>query len=162
FAFGTAFGGLGTREVVEAGWLPKSAGPGGGYRLGAWYDNVGGNGLYLNTQGAPLATAGGTPLQRHHQSGFFTSAHRRPLSYHGSETRGVSLFFNFVQADDRIAPIQQIAEAGAFWTGPMSWRPQDEVGIAVGRVHVNSLIADGANLYNSEVALPSGLPVRPV
>ena len=162
FAFGTPFGGLGTREVVEAGWLPKSAGPGGGYRLGAWYDNVGGSDLYLNTHGAPLATAGGTPLQRHHQNGFYAMAQQRLWSYNGSETRGVSLFFNFVQADDRIARIQQIAEAGVFWTGPISRRPQDELGIAVGRVHVNSLIADGANLYNSEVALPSGLPPLPV
>ena len=162
FAFGTPFGGLGTREVLEVGWLPPSAGGDGGYRLGAWYDNVGGDDLYLNTDSEPLATAGGTPLPRHHQSGFYAMAQHRVWSYHGSETRGISVFFNFVQADDRIAKIQQIAEVGLFWTGVTSWRPQDDLGFATGRVHVNSLIADGVHLYNSEVALPAGLPVKPV
>src|SRR5215471_3016513 len=162
FAFGTPFGGLGTREVLEVGWLPPSAGGDGGYRLGAWYDNVGGDDLYLNTDSEPLATAGGTPLPRHHQSGFYAMAQHRVWSYPGSEVRGISVFFNFVQADHRIAKIQPIAEVGLFWTGVTSWRPQDDLGFATGRVHVNSLIADGANLYNSEVALPSGLPVKPV
>ena len=85
------------------GWLPKSAGADGGYRLGAWYDNVGGNDLYLNTDGAPLATEGGTPLQRHHQSGYYAMAQQRVWSSHGSDTRGLSFFANFVQADRRIA-----------------------------------------------------------
>ena len=89
-------------------------------------------------------------------------AQHRVWSYHGSETRGISVFFNFVQADQRIAKIQQIAEVGFFWTGVTSWRPQDDLGFATGRVHVNSLLADGANLYNSEVALPSGLPAKAV
>ena len=162
FAFGTPFGGPGTREVLEIGWLPPSAGAEGGYRIGAWYDNVGGNDLFLNTDGEPLATQGGTPMPRHHQNGFYAMAQQRVWSYHGSAMRGISLFFNFVQADHRIAEIQQIAEVGLFWTGVTSWRPQDDLGIAIGRAHVNSLLADGAALYNSEVAVPSGLPGRPV
>ena len=81
--FGTPFGGIGKRVVAEAGWLPKSAGPDGGYRLGAWYDDVGGNDLYLNTAGQPLVTNGGSPLQRHHESGFYAMAqHWRPLLRH--------------------------------------------------------------------------------
>jgi carbohydrate-selective porin OprB len=48
--------------VAEAGWLPKSAGPDGGYRFGAWYDDVGGDDLYLNTAGQPLVMSGGTLL----------------------------------------------------------------------------------------------------
>jgi porin len=115
FAFGTPFGGPGTREVLELGWLPPSAGADGGYRIGMWYDNVGGNDLYLNTDGEPLATAGGTPMPRHHQEGFYAMAQQRVWSYHGSNTRGISVFFNFVQADHRIAEIQQIAEVGMFW-----------------------------------------------
>jgi porin len=162
FAFGTPFGGTGTREVVELGWLPPSAGADGGYRIGAWYDNVGGNDLYLNTGGEPLATNRGTPLPRHHQSGFYAMAQHRVWAYPESGTRGISLFANFVQTDRRISKIEQIAEAGLFWTGPTSWRPQDDLGIATARVHVNGLIAEGVRLYNSEVALPSGLPLQPV
>ena len=161
FAFGSPFGGPGTREVLEVGWLPKNAGVDGGYRLGAWYDNVGGNDLFLNTEGEPLATAGGTPLQRHHQSGFYAMAQQQVWTHPGSEKRRISLFANFVQADRRIAEIEQIAEVGFFWTGPTSWRPQDDFSGAAARVHVNSLIAEGATLYNSQLPLPPG-PPKPV
>ena len=44
----------------------------------------------------------------------------------------------------------------------MSWRPQDDLGVGTARLHLNRLIADGTELYNSEVALPGGLPVQPV
>jgi porin len=161
FAFGTPFGGPGTREVLEVGWLPKSAGVDGGYRIGAWYDNVGGEDLLLNTDGQPLATAGGTPFKQPHQSGFYAMAQQQVWTHEGSEKRRISLFANFVQADRRIAEIEQIAEAGFFWTGPTSWRPQDDFSGAVARVHVNSLIAEGAALYNSQVPPPPG-PPKPV
>jgi len=183
FAFETPFGGQGTREVAEVGWLPASAGSNGGYRLGAWYDNVGGDDLYLNTAGQPLATSGGTPLQRHHQSGFYAMAQQhiwtpaegtlasspsasslpaprpRPRI---AETRGVSVFMNFMQADPRITAKQQIVEVGLFWTGPFAARPRDDLGVAIGRTHVNKLIAQGQALYNTDVALPSGLAPGPI
>jgi porin len=181
FAFGTPFGGQGTREVAEVGWLPASAGSNGGYRLGAWYDNVGGDDLYLNTAGQPLATNGGTPLQRHHQSGFYAMVQQqlwtpaediqvpavssapaprpRPRT---AERRGLSVFMNFMQADPRITAKQQIVSVGLFWTGPFASRPQDDLGVAIGRTHVNNLVAQGEALYNAEVALPSGLPLQPI
>jgi porin len=161
FAFGTPFGGPGKRSVVEVGWLPEAAGADGGYRLGAWYDDVGGNDLYLNTAGQPLATAGGTPLPRYHQSGFYAMAQHRVWAKDGSDTRGISLFANFVQGDRRITRIEQIAEVGFFWTGVTDWRPQDDLGLAIGRVHVNGLIAQGATLYDSRIALPAGLASQP-
>jgi porin len=162
FAFGTPFGGIGKRVVAEAGWLPKSAGPDGGYRLGAWYDDVGGNDLYLNTAGQPLVTNGGSPLQRHHESGFYAMAQQQVWTQKGSDTRGLSVFMNFVQTDHDITKIGQIAEVGLFWTGPLSARPQDDLGIAVGRVRVNTRVADGEVLYNAQVAPLLDLPPQPV
>jgi porin len=162
FAFGTPFGGLGKRIVAEAGWLPNSAGPDGGYRLGAWYDDVGGNDLYLDTNGQPLVTSGGTPLQRHHESGFYAMAQQRVWAQNGSNTRGPALFANFVQTDHDITKIGQIAEIGLFWTGPLPARAQDDLGVAVGRVRVNSKVTDGEVLYNAQVAPLLGLPPEPV
>jgi porin len=162
FAFGRPFGGRGTRVVAEAGWLPSAAGPDGGYRIGAWYDDVGGDDLFLNTSGQPLVTRGGTPLQRHHQSGFYAMAQQRVWAQAGSDTRGLSLFVNFVQSDRNITAKDQIVEIGAFWTGPFSFRPQDDLGVAIGRVHVNRRIAAGEILYNAETAPLFGLSREPV
>jgi len=162
FAFGAPFGGLGKRVVTEAGWLPKSAGPDGGYRLGAWYDDVGGNDLFLNTIGQPLVTSSGTPLQHHHESGFYAMAQQRVWVQKDSDTRGLSLFVNFVQTDHDITKIGQIAEVGLFWTGPLPARPQDDLGVAVGRVRVNSKVTDGEVLYNAQVAPLLDVPPEPV
>jgi porin len=162
FAFGKPFGGPGTREVVEIGWLPKSAGPEGGYRLGAWYDDFGGDDVYFNTNGKPLVTRGGVPLRRHNQHGFYAMAQQRIWAQGGSDTRGISVFANFVQTDRHIATIGQIAEIGLFWTGPLNVRPQDDLGLAVGRVHVNSFIARGDVLYNSELVPSTALAPRPI
>ena len=162
FAFGTPFGGIGKRVVGEAGWLPRSAGPDGGYRVGTWYDDVGGNDLYFNTAGQPLVTSGGVPLQRHHESGFYAMAQQQVWSQHGSDTRGISLFANFVQTDRNITKIGQIAEIGLFWTGPLRARPEDDLGVAFGRVHVNRRIADAEVLYDAQVAPNSSLAPVPV
>src|SRR5258708_36264685 len=162
FAFGTPFVGLGKRVVAEAGWLPQSAGPDGGYRPGAWYVDVGGNDLYLNAAGQPLATSGGTPLQRHHEAGFYSMAQQHFWTQKGSDTHGWSVFMNFVQTDHDITKIGQIAELGLFWTGPLPARPQDDLGIALGRVQVNHRLRDGEVLYNAQVAPRLNLPAQPV
>jgi porin len=162
FAFGRPFGGSGTREVFETGWLPASAGPQGGYRVGVWYDDVGGDDVFVNQSGRPLATSGGQPLHRSSQSGFYVMAQQRVWPADRSSSRGVSVFANFVQADRRITAKQQIAEVGMFWSGPFAGRPRDELGAAIGRVQVNRRLADGEALYNSGIAAVSGLAPLPV
>jgi porin len=162
FAFGKPFAGSGKRIVAEAGWLPPSAGIGGSYRVGAWRDDVGGPDLYFNDTGTPLATNGGVPLQRHHQSGFYAMAQQRVWEPSIATGQGLSLFINLVQTDRNINAIQQIAEIGLFWTGPLFSRTQDDLGAAIGRVHVNSRIAQSETLYNTDVAEPLNAPLRAV
>jgi len=162
FAFGTPFGGIGKRVATEVGWLPRSAGPEGGYRLGAWCDDVGGNDLYFDTAGQPLVTSGGTPLRHHHESGYYAMAQQQVWTQSGAATRGVSVFVNFLETDHDITKIVQIAEIGLFWTGPLIVRPQDDLGIAFGRTRINSRVTDSEVLYNTQVAPTLGLPPEPV
>jgi porin len=161
-AFGTPFSGPGKRFLTELGWLPKTAGLPGSYRVGAWYDDVGGSDLFFNGAGQPLVTNGGTPLQRSHQAGFYAMAQQQVWANNGSAARGVSLFMNFVQGDRDIALKSQIAEIGLFWTGPLAARPQDDLGFAIGRVQVSNRVTDGELLYNAEAVPGSGLAPMPV
>jgi porin len=89
-------------------------------------------------------------------------AQQRVWAPDGSDTRGLSLFANFVQADRNITAKDQMAEIGLFWTGPFSFRPQDDLSVAIGRIHVNSRIAEGEVLYNAELAPLYGLSPKPV
>jgi carbohydrate-selective porin OprB len=41
-------------------------------------------------------------------------------------------------------------------------RPQDNLGVAIGRVHVSSLIAERATLYNSQLPMPASPTAKPV
>jgi len=54
------------------------------------------------------------------------------------------------------------AEIGLFWTGPLRARPEDDLGVAFGRVHVNRRIADAEVLYDAQVAPNSSLAPVPV
>jgi porin len=67
----------------------------------------------------------------------------------GDSKRGLSLFANFVLADRNTATIDQLITLGLFYTGPFDVRPQDDLGFAVGRTHVNSNVAQGQELQNS-------------
>ena len=162
FVLGEPFGGPGQRFNAEFGWLPAGGGEGNGFRLGAWYDNVGGNDLYWNNAGQPLATHGGTPLQHHQQSGFYAMAQQRIWSSGLSDSRGISVFMNFLQADRQISVKDEVAEIGLFWTGPLNARPQDELGAAFGRVHVSSRVSAGERLYDAQVAAPNDQLLQPV
>jgi porin len=59
------------------------------------------------------------------------------------------LFANFVQADRQTATIDQLITIGLFYTGPFDARPQDDLGFAVGRTHVNNNVAEGQKLQNA-------------
>ena len=69
---------------------------------------------------------------------------------------------NFLQADRQVSVKDEIAEIGLFWTGPLNVRPQDELGVAFGRVHVSSRASAGERLYDAQVAVPNDLPLQPV
>src|SRR5260370_41250444 len=64
-------------------------------------------------------------------------------------SRGLSVFANFVQADRNTATIDQLITLGLFYSGPFDARPQDDLGFAVGRTHVNNRVADGEALENA-------------
>lgn len=162
FAFGTPFGGPGKRVVGEAGWQPEVAGVDGGYRIGVFYDDVGGPNLYFNTQGQPLTTQGGVPQQQQQQSGYYAMVRQSIWAPANSASGGLSFFANFLQVDPNIDLKDQIVELGFFWLGPWSRRPHDEIGIALGRTRVSDQLTAGQELYNEQIAYPQGLAPRPI
>ena len=161
FAFGSPFGGSGKRVVGEAGWLPRFAGADGGYRIGVFYDDVGGPELYFNSQGQPLSTNGGAARLQHHQSGYYAMV-RQSLWAPANSSGALSFFANFLQVDPGIDPKDQIVELGLFWMGPWSGRPHDEVGIAIGRTRVSDRVTTGEEIYDQQIAYPQGLVPRPI
>jgi porin len=125
---------------VELVWAPK--GPlNGTWRLGGWYDNAstidGGLPGIIST----IPGVGGVPDQnlgdQRGRFGVYESIVQR-LTVDGPGAVGWYTFLNTTVADHRTS-YQDYQIAGGFrHTGTFTWRPQDEVGFAVGTTHVNS------------------------
>ena len=125
---------------VELVWAPK--GPlTGTWRVGGWYDSAstidGGLPGIITT----IPGVGGVPDQnlgdKRGRYGVYESIVQR-LTVDGPGAVGWYTFFNTSVADHRTA-YQDYQIAGGFrHTGTFAWRPQDEVGFAVGTTHVNS------------------------
>jgi porin len=138
---------------VEVGWTPRQgfAGLPGAYRIGAWYDSANQPDVFLAANHTPLAqNPGMQPLSRNSESGGYLMLQQQVTGE--ANARGLSLFANFVQADRDTAAIDQLITLGLFYTGPFDARPQDDVGFAVGRTHVNRRVADGQELQGQRAA----------
>ncbi len=134
-------GTIGSLIPVEIGWTPKlgSAGLPGMYRIGAWYDSA---------NQPDVLTAGTSATTQSNESGAYLMLQQQVTGVQGG-ARGLSLFANFVQADRDTATIDQLITLGLFYTGPFDARPQDDLGFAVGRTHVNSRVADAQSAQNA-------------
>ena len=143
-------GATGVLAPFEVGWLPTfGGGLEGSYKFGAWYNSSKVPDAVENTNGQPLALERGVPLMRHGEYGAYLNFLQRltdPLI--GDSTRGVRVFLNGVYADRRTSTLDSQIAAGALYGGPCAGRPHDEVGLAIGRTHVNSRVADVETLQN--------------
>jgi porin len=69
-------------------------------------------------------------------------------------SEGLALFFNFIQADRATATLDNQFAAGLLYAAPFDSRPNDSVGVAVGRTEFNSRAAQALALANPGAAVP--------
>jgi porin len=139
---------------VELVWAPS--GPlNGTWRLGGWYDSAstidgGLPGIITTVPGL-----GGVPDQflgdQRGRWGVYESILQR-LTVEGPTAQGWYTFLNTTVADHRTSFQDYQIALGFRHTGTFYWRPQDEVGFAVGTTHVNSA-AFGPNAGGNEVPI---------
>lgn len=157
FTIGKFHGATGVLIPVEVGWQPRlfSRGLPGSYKFGGWYDTSGGNGLFLDVNHAPQTLTGAAPLHRSGRYGVYLGIQQQltGTAQRDRTTAGLSIFLNVTQADRQTARIDSQIAAGLFYTGAIKARPDDSMGLAIGRTNVNSR----ANI-NLEIASP-GTPV---
>ena len=144
-------GGIGAMIPVELDWSPRfgSAQLPGTYRIGAWYDTSSQPDVFLAVNGEPLVLNPGVPALMHDgESGVYLNAQQQ-LTGASANSRGLSVFFNWVEADHTTATITELLSLGMFYAGPFGARRQDTLGLAVGRTRVNPRVAEGQRLQNS-------------
>jgi porin len=73
-------------------------------------------------------------------------------------TRRLSVFGNIVQADPHTDLVDQMISIGLLYDGPFAARPDDRLGLAIGRDRVSGRVASAQRLLNAAGAGP--VPVQ--
>jgi porin len=144
-------GSTGVMIPVEAAWLPTFGHLAGTYKIGAWYDTSRADDVFYNTAGQPLAIAGGSPLRDTGRYGGYISFKQQITAdpTGADPAHGIFLFLNATFADDRTSTVDRQIAGGLLYHGPFDWRPNDDIGFAIGTTHVNSRVANGQTLANA-------------
>ncbi len=123
---------LGNMVPVELGWQPLLGAEKlpGNYRAGVYYSSVKGD-KYASYQddsyhGDARAYGGYLLLQQ------------QLTAMDGDNTRGLGINAQAVFNDKKTSKTDNYQSIAFTWKGPLAQRPQDEIGIGVGRIHVNS------------------------
>jgi porin len=124
-------------SVGELAWTPTLNGLPGTYRVGLWRNTADFNDVYRDLDGQPLGLTGNAPDQHDSASGFYALVDQRVYQDPDNSARSLNLFANFIQSDRDVSYVENVWHAGAFISGPFAARPQDEIGLALGRLQVN-------------------------
>jgi len=162
FAPGWFSGATGVTGRFEEGWTPR-IGAGqlqGRYQAGVWYDTAGGNDVLLGSNGQPGILAGLAPLHRDGRCGYYLQGLQQ-LTGAGEvvpggwkDRKGLSVFFNFIQADRATTIQDNQASAGLFYAAPFASRPNDDIGVGIARTDYNDRAAEAIGLANPGAARP--------
>jgi porin len=155
---------------VELAWLP-TFGNGklpGSYKFGFWGDNARAKDV-VNDDNTVTADNPGvaTDHVRGRFGGYINFRQQITHTDTGNPKGGLNLFLNAVFADDRTATTDRQVAVGGIYTGPFSFRPDDDIGFAAGTTHVNDRIAnaegnEGSDRQHSEYVFELFYTVRPV
>ncbi|MBS7457508.1 carbohydrate porin [Coralloluteibacterium stylophorae] len=111
----------------------------GTWRIGGWYDTSHDEDVLLGPDGAPRLDADGPALEREGRYGVWIGIEQRLLAF--GDGRGLRAFVRGARADDRTATTDRQLYAGVVVAGPLAFRPDDEIALAVGRTWVNGRVA---------------------
>jgi porin len=130
-------GSTGVLVPAEFAWLPRFGGLQGSYKFGGWYDtSLAADALRTDNGGAALAQTSG-------RYGAYINFLQQ-VTYTDAANGGggcLSLFFNATAADRRTAVVDAQFAGGLMYTGLFATRPNDDIGVAVGKTHVNSRVS---------------------
>jgi len=133
---------------VELVWAPKVNGLPGEYRLGYYYSTADSSDVYKDSNGRYAALSGEDYAPSSSKHGMWLTLRQQVTSQASDNSRGLSLFANGTLHDKKTNMIDNYVALGATYTGPFDARPKDDIGLAVGRIHVNPAYRKNINLQN--------------
>jgi porin len=142
-------GATGVMIPVELAWSPQLGNNrlAGSYKIGGWYDTSSADDVFDDINDDPAVLTGLPPKRRHGRYGTYINFQQQVMRYDADDaSRGLTLFLNATFTDQRTSTIDNQIVFGLISKGAFDLRPNDEIGLAVGRTHVNDRVAHGEKL----------------
>lgn len=126
----------GTLTMAEAGWAGAIAGNRtfqGTWAVGGWHNSA----KYpdVASEVDPVDSLDTENVMRHSPTGFYLTGTQQVMD--DGAGHALSLFTNVVNADSKVAHVDQLIDVGLMYTGPFASRPDDRVAFAIGRARVS-------------------------
>jgi porin len=145
FAVGHVQGATGVLAPVELGYNARrgSGALPGTYKLGGWYNSSDGDDVRLAANRQPLGVSGLPPLRRSGRYGVYLQIQQQlsGSAENGPDgpvtVRGLVGFINVTQADRQTSLTDNQVALGLSYTGMLTARPKDQLGLAIGRTNFN-------------------------
>ena len=157
-------GRTGMTYLGEVGWTPKLGPQGlpGRYFVGGFRNTANANDVLLDSNGMPKALSGNPAQVNDGRYAWYAYAKQKVTTVDGNNKRGLSLWAHYSTYDKDVSTIDWQAQIGAFFTGPLASRPQDEVGIGFSDMHVNPGLTKNQQLHNQGLVydVSSFIPVQ--
>ncbi len=117
---------------VELGWKPLLGADKlpGNYRLGYYYSSTNDNVYGCWRDGGYQG--------KDHAYGGYILVQQQLTAQGGASDRGIALTVQAVMNDHKTSKTDNYQSIALTWKGPFDARPQDEIGIGAGRIHINS------------------------
>ncbi len=150
---------------VELVWSPKVNDLPGEYRAGYYYSTADSHDVYKDSNGGYAALTGENYRSSSSKHGMWLTLRQQVTSLASDNSRGLSLFINGTVHDKKTNMIDNYVALGMTYRGPFDLRPEDDIGLAVSRIHVNPAYRKNIHLKNQARAVtdyndPAFLPVQ--
>ncbi|WP_426140856.1 carbohydrate porin [Pseudomonas sp. DWP3-1-2] len=150
---------------VELVWSPTVDGLPGEYRAGYYYSTADSQDVYKNSNGQSAAATGSAYRGASSKHGMWLNLRQQVTSADGNPSRGLSLFVNGTVHDKKTNKVDNYVSVGGFYKGPFDARPQDDIGLAIARIHVNPAYRKNADAQNRAAAVydysdPAFMPLQ--
>ncbi|WP_349811711.1 carbohydrate porin [Xanthomonas dyei] len=149
---GTSGDDHGTLLVAEVEYKPDYGnGIDGDYRIGATRNSN--DQLRVYTRSGVPTSLGTDPAALQDTDRAFYANFEQQVTSNGAGG-GLRLFASVIDADDEVSTVGQVLAIGGFWKGLSAARPNDRIGVAVGRNALSERLRAAQTRYNQR--LPAG------
>ncbi|MBK5006358.1 porin [Pseudomonas sp. S60] len=138
----------GTMVPVELVWTPRIGKLPGEYRVGYFKNTVNRPDVLNDVNGQPAALTQNQYRVHDGRSGWWLNAKQQISSKNNDQSRGLVLAASLSFQDQATTPVDSYMHISLVYKGPFDFRPLDQLGLGLSRVHASDQYLENAQFKN--------------